>query len=115
MDSRLDDRLDGLDDSSIGRNVRCTSGDSGVLDSLEVGRMTAVGLCEWALDSLEAGRMTAVGLCEWALDSLEVGRTTVAALCEWALSSLCSPSDRSQVSERSRVGTVPAVMPRLAA
>lgn len=79
MDSRLDDRLDGLDDSSIGRNVRCTSGDSGVLDSLEV------------------------------------GRTTVAALCEWALSSLCSPSDRSQVSERSRVGTVPAVMPRLAA
>lgn len=97
MDSRLDDRLDGLDDSSIGRNVRCTSGDSGVLDSLEVGRMTAVGLCEWALDSLE------------------VGRTTVAALCEWALSSLCSPSDRSQVSERSRVGTVPAVMPRLAA
>lgn len=79
MDSRLDDRLDGLDDSSIGRNVRCTSGDSGVLDSLEVGRMTAVGLCEWALDSL------------------------------------CSPSDRSQVSERSRVGTVPAVMPRLAA
>lgn len=97
MDSRLDDRLDGLDDSSIGRNVRCTSGDSGVLDSLEVGRMTAVGLCEWALDSLEAAR------------------TTVAALCEWALSSLCSPSDRSQVSERSRVGTVPAVMPRLAA
>ena len=97
MDSRLDDRLDGLDDSSIGRNVRCTSGDSGVLDSLEVGRMTAVGLCECALDSLEAAR------------------TTVAALCEWALSSLCSPSDRSQVSERSRVGTVPAVMPRLAA
>ena len=97
MDSRLDDRLDGLDDSSIGRNVRCTSGDSGVLDSLEVGRMTAVGLCEWALDSLEAAR------------------ATVAALCEWALSSLCSPSDRSQVSERSRVGTVPAVMPRLAA
>lgn len=97
MDSRLDDRLDGLDDSSIGRNVRCTSGDSGVLDSLEVGRMTAVGLCEWALDSLEAAR------------------TTVAVLCEWALSSLCSPSDRSQVSERSRVGTVPAVMPRLAA
>lgn len=61
MDSRLDDRLDGLDDSSIGRNVRCTSGDSGVLDSLEVGRMTAVGLCEWALDSLEAARTT-VGL-----------------------------------------------------
>ena len=97
MDSRLDDRLDGLDDSSIGIDVRCTSGDSGVLDSLEVGRMTVAGLCEWALDSLE------------------VGRTTVAALCEWALSSLCSPSDRSQVSERSRVGTVPAVMPRLAA
>ena len=97
MHSRLDDRVDGMDDSSIGRNVRCTSGDSGVLDSLEVGRMTAVGLCEWALDSLEAAR------------------TTVAALCEWALSSLCRPSDRTQVSERSRVGTVPAVMPRLAA